>query len=175
MNDTFKIAASKAVTAVLIGLLSVGGLLAQTRKAVAPVSPTYSQLPFDPHCVRLPTHFMGNELASLPHNSLVQNRLALGLFGIVLTAFQIVRNAYLLDSLYGGWQHTAFTVFLGLVGTGGVVQREAYWIALGSALLAMISTGKLKSPHRALAPQLGRCASDRFQNCRDPHARPSLG
>ena len=65
MNDTFKIAASKAVTAVLIGLLSVGGLLAQTRKAVAPVSPTYSQLPFDPHCVRLPTPFMGNNIVRL--------------------------------------------------------------------------------------------------------------
>ena len=74
-----------------------------------------------------------------PHNSLVQNGLAFGLFGLVLSvcvAFQIVRNAHLLDSLYGGWQRTAFAVFLGFVGTGLVVQREVYWIALGSALWA---------------------------------------
>ncbi len=93
-----------------------------------------------------------------PHNSLVQNGLAFGLGGLALTllvALRIARNAYLLDSLSCGWQRCAFVMFLGLVGTGLVVQREVYWIALGSALWAMVSTAKAPQPAR-MARSLAR-------------------
>jgi hypothetical protein len=112
-----------------------------------------------------------------PHNSLVQNGLAFGLFGLVLTAwvaFQAVRNAYRLDSAFGDWHRTAFAVFLGFVGTGLVVQREVYWIALGSAFWALISTDKLHWPLRAVTPRL-RPASGRLQTYRETNARLSVG
>jgi predicted membrane protein len=112
-----------------------------------------------------------------PHNSPVQNALALGLLGIALTvllAFQVMRIAYRLDSLYGSWQRTVFAVCLGLIGIGGVVQREVYWIALGSAVWAKISTDKLKTPQMALTPRFGRYAAGRSQTSRDSYAHPSL-
>jgi hypothetical protein len=40
-------------------------MVAQTHKAVAPVVPTYSQVSFDPTSVRLPPHFMGNDIVRL--------------------------------------------------------------------------------------------------------------
>src|ERR1035438_5069918 len=40
-------------------------MVAQTHKAVAPVVPTYSQVSFDPPSVRLPPHFMGNDIVRL--------------------------------------------------------------------------------------------------------------
>jgi O-antigen ligase len=94
-----------------------------------------------------------------PHNSLVQNGLAFGIFGLVLTAcmgFQVARRAYRLDSSFRGWQRSAFVVFFGLVGTGLVVQREVYWIAVGSALWAMVSTDKPARGRGPLAPRLAR-------------------
>jgi O-antigen ligase len=94
-----------------------------------------------------------------PHNSLVQNGLAFGIFGLVLTAcmgFQVARRAYRLDSSFRGWQRSAFVVFFGLVGTGLVVQREVYWIAVGSALWAMVSTDKPARGRGPLAARLAR-------------------
>ncbi|HXB70973.1 MAG TPA: hypothetical protein VNY05_22250 [Candidatus Acidoferrales bacterium] len=40
-------------------------MFAQTRKAVAPIVPAYSQIPFDPTSVRLPLHFLGNDIVRL--------------------------------------------------------------------------------------------------------------
>jgi O-antigen ligase len=112
-----------------------------------------------------------------PHNSLVQNALAYGIFGLLLAfclAAQVGRKAYLLDSRFGGWQRTAFAVFLGLVGTGGVVEREVYWIALGSALWAMISSDNLPSQARAAASRVWRTQAGQMRASQSSHASPGF-
>ena len=63
-------------------------------------------------------------------------------------ALQMGRNAYRLDVLSGECRRSVFVVFLGLVGISSVVQREVYWIAIGSVLWAMVSTDRTK--HMAL-------------------------